>query len=269
MYRDSTATKPDEHGEVQDRPAPARHQVSDGRSLMQDQAHHNLQSGLNLSPGTNQRSGSFTSIDRPEGAFDDLGPSYIRRPLDHQHLDNPFGSTSKSTLDKPQPRRYPSIGAVFGESSQHQLSTSRPIDRENLTTLPLPGDAPNPLGILAEATISLDVSSSSSDSITQDRYQDPRGVHAPIEGIDYYSSSKKSSTPRTLKTEAPHIMQLISPSDAESLFETYWKKIHPHLPVLDRARSACIDVASRSNYLFNASKSVSKRKSDVVARIPS
>jgi hypothetical protein len=27
------------------------------------------------------------------------------------------------------------------------------------------------------------------------------------------------------------------------------------LPVLDRKRSACIDVASRSNYLFNASES--------------
>jgi hypothetical protein len=183
------------------------------------------------------------------------------------------GSDNNNNNNKPilpQPRRFPSIGTVFGygESSalNDRLSTARPIDRENLTTLPLPGDAPNPLGILAEATISLDPGSSSGSSLPSSAYKrggktnnkdsNSNNHNRPApEGTDYYSSSKKSVTPRTLKSEAPHIMQLISPSDAESLFETYWKKIHPHLPVLDRKRSACIDVASRSNYLFNASES--------------
>ena len=210
--------------------------------------------------GTSQRSDSFASIGRPEAGFNAGPSSYLplaaqHHPQDHQHITaaSHAHSTPKSTADsdKPQPRRFPSIGTVFGESSHHHLSTSRPIDRENLTTLPLPGDAPNPLGILAEATISLDPSSSSSPLPASHHRHSHHGP-PPQEGTDYYSSSKQSSTPRTLKSEAPHIMQLISPSDAESLFETYWKKIHPHLPVLDRGRSACIDVASRSNYLFNA-----------------
>lgn len=252
--------------------------------------------------GNQDRSNSFTGV----GA---AGPSYnlggsgaslsaysLAQPSRHQHhnknqnydpylqSETPKSSNSNSNSTPgsgsdhnnnkpilPQPRRFPSIGTVFGygESSalNDRLSTARPIDRENLTTLPLPGDAPNPLGILAEATISLDPGSSSSGSLPSSAFNhNHRNGKAnnkdsnnrpPPEGTDYYSSSKKSVTPRTLKSEAPHIMQLISPSDAESLFETYWKKIHPHLPVLDRKRSACIDVASRSNYLFNASESES------------
>lgn len=257
---------------------------------------------LNATGGTagQSRSNSFTGVGGPAGPSYSLGGSgaslsaySLAQPSRHQHhnknqnfdpylqSETPKSSNSNSNSTPgsgsennnnnkpilPQPRRFPSIGTVFGygESSalNDRLSTARPIDRENLTTLPLPGDAPNPLGILAEATISLDPGSSSAGSLPSSAYN--RGGKAnnkdsnnnnrpPPEGTDYYSSSKKSVTPRTLKSEAPHIMQLISPSDAESLFETYWKKIHPHLPVLDRKRSACIDVASRSNYLFNASE---------------
>jgi hypothetical protein len=248
------------------------------------------------------RSNSFTGVGAAGPSYDlrgsgaSLSAYSLAQPTRHQHhnknqnfdpylqSETPKSSNSNSNSTPgsgsdhnnnnkpilPQPRRFPSIGTVFGygESSalNDRLSTARPIDRENLTTLPLPGDAPNPLGILAEATISLDPGSSSGSSLPSLAYN--RGGKAnnkdsnnnnhnrpPPEGTDYYSSSKKSVTPRTLKSEAPHIMQLISPSDAESLFETYWKKIHPHLPVLDRKRSACIDVASRSNYLFNASES--------------
>ena len=177
----------------------------------------------------------------------------------------PTTSTTSSTSNPPPPplrphgRKFPSIGTVFGDTSHHHLSTSRPIDLENLTTLPLPGDAPNPLGILAEATIGLEAPGGTNMSNLPDGQKSSRLTSTDTrprlaEGTDYYSSSKGQTSPRTLKSEAPHIMQYISPSDAESLFETYWKKIHPYLPVLDRLRSACIDVASRSNYLFNASE---------------
>jgi hypothetical protein len=229
--------------------------------------------------GTSGRSGSSAS--RLGGQErNSVEHHHQHHPLSHQQprdmdppeimLDGGIPTTSSSlttssTSNPPPPplrphgRKFPSIGTVFGDTSHHHLSTSRPIDRENLTTLPLPGDAPNPLGILAEATIGLATPGGSNMNDLPEAQNPSRPISSDArprlaEGTDYYSSSKGQTTPRTLKSEAPHIMQYISPSDAESLFETYWKKIHPYLPVLDRMRSACIDVASRSNYLFNASK---------------
>jgi hypothetical protein len=304
--RDSTtpAIKPNnqhvDNNQDQDQDQHQDHQSYRRPSHSQSRTSESPDKSINPIGGTagQSRSNSFTGVGAAGPSYNLGGPGAslsaysLAQPSRHHHHTNqnhdPYlqsetpkssnsnsnstpGSGSDNNNTKPilpQPRRFPSIGTVFGygESSalNDRLSTTRPIDRENLTTLPLPGDAPNPLGILAEATISLDPGSSSSGSGSLPSSAYNRGGKAnknetsnrpPPEGTDYYSSSKKSVTPRTLKSEAPHIMQLISPSDAESLFETYWKKIHPHLPVLDRKRSACIDVASRSNYLFNASES--------------
>ncbi len=126
-------------------------------------------------------------------------------------------------------------------------------DRTALTSLPLPGDAHNPLGVLAEASATL--SGRSPDRRGGSKFEQRR--LDPSDGkdfTDYYAASPSNQATRTLLAEAPHIMRIITPAEAESLFEVYWKSIHPHLPCLDKAHSQPIDVACRSNFLFNASE---------------
>lgn len=77
----------------------------------------------------------------------------------------------------------------------------------------------------------------------------------PADADAYYSRPKQGTAgQRTLQGEAPHIMALLTQADAQYLFDIYWQWFHPHLPLLDKDHSDPIDVASRSNYLFNASK---------------
>jgi hypothetical protein len=71
---------------------------------------------------------------------------------------------------------------------QHLPPDSRPLE-ETLTTLPLPGDAPNPLSVLAEAS-------------TDARSERDR----PTPSTDAYYAP----VARVLRDDAPHIMTLIS-----------------------------------------------------------
>lgn len=90
------------------------------------------------------------------------------------------------------------------------------------------------------------------------RTDEPRtsNTAAPPADADAYYSRPKQGTAgqRTLQGEAPHIMALLTQADAQYLFDIYWQWFHPHLPLLDKDHSDPIDVASRSNYLFNASE---------------
>ncbi|KAJ9111775.1 hypothetical protein QFC22_006434 [Naganishia vaughanmartiniae] len=82
----------------------------------------------------------------------------------------------------------------------------------------------------------------------------PTETTTPDDVDAYYARPKQSTAGhRTLEGEAPHIMRLLTADDAHRLFDVYWRWFHPHLPVLDKDRSEPVDVASRSNYLFNAS----------------
>ena len=133
-------------------------------------------------------------------------------------------------------------------------------DRATLTSLPLPGDAHNPLGVLAEASATL--SGRSPRRLTGSQFQTPTRPESSNEKdySDYYTASPFNAVnERSLLVEAPHIMRIITPAEAESLFEVYWRSIHPHLPCLDKEHSQPIDVACRSNFLFNASELVGTR----------
>jgi hypothetical protein len=167
------------------------------------------------------------------------------------------------------------------------------VDRAKLTSFPLPGDETNPLGVLAEASAALErerevpgqadrgdergreekrvAGGSDADGMTTidsdagrerqpstSQTNEPRtsNTTAPPADADAYYSRPKQGTAgqRTLQGEAPHIMALLTQADAQYLFDIYWQWFHPHLPLLDKDHSDPIDVASRSNYLFNASK---------------
>lgn len=101
---------------------------------------------------------------------------------------------------------------------------------------------------------------------TSSRPNDPPTQHttAPPDADAYYSRPKQGTAgQRTLQGEAPHIMALLTQADAQYLFDIYWRWFHPHLPLLDKDHSDPVDVASRSNYLFNASKFCFNGEDDV------
>jgi hypothetical protein len=162
----------------------------------------------------------------------------------------------------------PSFTSPSGSAHKGDLVPDR------YTTLPFPGDAHNPLGVLAEA-------SASAGKTRDDNHAHPSpfqptggpGARIGSEGDDEDLGSRGYYVPleRVLKNDAPHIMSLITISEyvtkssshrateltgrAEQLFETYFKLLHPHLPFLDREHSTPAALAQRNNFLFNASMS--------------
>ena len=187
--------------------------------------------------------------------------------------------------DNSFPTYGPTNAALWGEGAEPaRLSHHRPIlphtspgqpvsgsrgqlhVSEKLTTLPLPGDAHNPLAVLAEASATarseLDVNSPRTAML--DGSKDTK----PAEAGEYYMPLERVVVK---KDEAPHIMGYIKVHEyacgaialtaadearAEQLFDTYFKYLHPHLPFLDREHALPIAVARRNNFLFNASELV-------------
>jgi hypothetical protein len=184
------------------------------------------------------------------------GPSFYHPPphRNGSHL-------APLSPDPPSPTAHPALPNVqtafrIPSSRGRQRSDSaNGQERAALSSLPLPGDAHNPLGVLAEASATL--SGTSSERMADRGSENRRPSSRPDDSKlyeKYYAASPTQPVARNLLVEAPHIMRLITPAEAESLFEVYWKSIHPHLPCLDREHSSAIAVACRSNFLFNASR---------------
>ncbi|KAK4687227.1 hypothetical protein P7C73_g2891, partial [Tremellales sp. Uapishka_1] len=132
------------------------------------------------------------------------------------------GPTNSALWGQQKGRSRSSCGRL-GEAIQGSPST-RPAyhpDTDILTTLPLPGDAHNPLALLAEASAT---SLFEEDPpLTDDR------AGRSQKGRDHDGRSRGhyyAPLERSLKDEAPHIMSRINVQEAEQLFEIYFKYLH-------------------------------------------
>lgn len=126
----------------------------------------------------------------------------------------PRGSVSSSS-------RYPAQHTTSSSTNQHFISPSSltlGLDTDTIpdryTTLPFPGDAHNPLGVLAEASASAD-NAGTKDVPSPSPFQPTGGPGSrPAsengDGDDRESHGYYVPLERVLKKDAPHIMSLIS-----------------------------------------------------------
>jgi hypothetical protein len=139
----------------------------------------------------------------------------------------PLERSSITTLSKP-PAAFilgtASSGPPSARSSHFHSGVGRKADvvRDGLTTLPLPGDAPNPLAILSEASAhaiaSMPSERESAGGIGGERTPEfdglgPAGTGASRgmtrDGDDDGGAAYYAPLERILRDQAPHIMTLI------------------------------------------------------------